>query len=490
VLARLWGNGFTSGDEGFTATARFRFGSVWDAAIAMATGHGRFYHLFVYPAAQLPYLFDSLVVVNIFRIVTSGVTLVAFFGFVRELFGTRTAFMSGFLFLGLFDTVGGSYNPFHGLPLWFNTGMSLLLFSFWIYARNLRLGMPLHAAYLLFFAALLTYEPMLLYAPAYVVMYFAARDGRPNDSSQYERLLEFLRNNIGLLGAVSGYLALYAGFKVLHPGSYEGTKGLTLAPWVEIARTIWAFSINGIFLRIGTSHFGSLAWWPLIYAAVVVFGLIAASKAFPIGPGHLQKHVGVAVVCILFFVFAPNVLFAFTERYRTWVIRDPYYLGSYYSSFAICLALALLVSRLQVFRSRYLRAGTLGLMLTVFSLLAYGNQVQSMNFYSRSRRDAIRWPAADALADTIRNQNWNAQQICTTSFITAADPYDYWSYYLSHRIGYAVEIVFLENTPDACDLFLYFERNSREAVLRAEQNIKAEQPQSADKSTIVFRKSY
>src|SRR5262245_40130806 len=119
MVARLWSNGFTSGDEGFTAVARWRSGGVWQAAVDMAKGHGRFFHLVVYPLAQIPYLFDSLAVVNVFRIATSGLVLVFYFGFVRALFGTRLALLTLFLFLGLFDTVGGSYNPFHGLPLWF-----------------------------------------------------------------------------------------------------------------------------------------------------------------------------------------------------------------------------------------------------------------------------------------------------------------------------------------------------------------------------------
>ena len=62
LVGQLAGTGFTCDDDMFTATARFRWGGVWKASWAMATGHGRFYHLFVYPIAQLPYLWHGFAI--------------------------------------------------------------------------------------------------------------------------------------------------------------------------------------------------------------------------------------------------------------------------------------------------------------------------------------------------------------------------------------------------------------------------------------------
>ena len=448
----------------------------------MAQGHGRFYHLFIYPIAQAPYLLDSLAVVNFSRILSSGLVQVAYFGFVRELFGVRLALLSGFLFLGLFNTVGGSYNPFHGLPFWFNIGMGFVLASYWAYARCRRLGRSQRMAYLLFFAALLTYEVMIVYAVGFALMHFALADARAD--AREGRARRFLRGESGLILVVGTYIALYLGFRYFFPGSYEGARQLSIGPWQDITRTIWNFSISGVYVRLPT-RIEAVVWRPLLYAAAVAIGLTLTWRYVPHARARLGAGATIVVLAVTMFAFAPNLLFGFTERYRAWGER--FYLASYYAAFAICLALAVAVERMREWSASPWRPAVLIFLLASFSMAAYANQVQSLRFYDESRRDAFRWRAMDALARAILESEWSVSRVCTKSFIEREDPYDYWSYYLTRRIGKPVAVLVRDPKDASCDVHVVLERDGGAMTLRMARTVGANESSTGGSLTTILR---
>ena len=448
LLSRLWGNGFTSGDEGFTATARFRFGGVWEAAVAMATQHGRFYHLVVYPIAQLPYVFDSLAVVNGARIVSSALPFLGFFGFVRELAGRRTALIAGFTVVGLLDTVGGSYNPFHGLPLWFNTGAFLVIASLWLYLRQLRRGGSLHGAYAVFFLSLLFYEINIFYAAAFPLLHHM----------EPSKPAGLIRANAGWVVALALYFALYWGFRTAYPGSYEGSKELTIGAWRDVTRTIWNFSVNGFFLRWYSPAYAGISLSAASYTLVWAVGLVLSFRVADLTDKQSPARAWAMTAAAMPFVFVPNLLFGFVERYRTWVQAEPYYLGSFSSAFALGLVAALVACGLE--RSARAKAikTIIALLILPIGLIVYGNQVHSLDFYNESRRDADRWKAAAEVARKIRTGEIGGRSLCTSTFLKREDPYDYWSAYLTRHSGQPVKLRF--GDAPGCDAKLIYVREA------------------------------
>jgi hypothetical protein len=166
---------------------------------------------------------------------------------------------------------------------------------------------------------------------------------------------------------------------------------------------------------------------------------------------------GLAVLLVIPFIFLPNLLFAFTERYRAWVKQEPFYIGSFYSGFAICLALALTLAWLFSTEQgvKCCRA-LLCLVLLLVTLLVYRNQVQANRFFDESRLQSIRWALARNLGDKLAKEHLDTHTICTQTLIRGEDPYDYWSSYISDRAGRKISLRYSKTLDDDCDSFLTY----------------------------------
>ena len=459
VLLRMWGGAMTGGDEPFTATSAQRLGGIFSAAWEMATSQARFYQLVFYPLAQIPYLVDSLAWTNAFRIFSSGIAVLTFFLFADRLYGRRIALLAGFLLLGLQDTVGGGYNPFHALPLWFSFGLALFFLSLHTYTRAVAMQRATGPAYTLFFCSLLTYEPMLFYVLAFPLIWHVvtARDLYCADNHLAGKVLGFCRGNLGLFVSVLLYSVAYIGFRSIFPPSYAGVSGFTWTTLADVSQTIYSLSTSGIYTKTYWEWWTQYRVMPLLFAAIVMLAIAACLLRTTSAPlaGKPFGVVNMHLVGLLPFVFLPNVLFGLTERYREWA-RHGSYIGSYFSSFAICLMLAVLLAGLLHRHGRRLRVlsapiwSATAVLLVLVGYLAYCNHYQSLDFFNRSHKETMKWKAIDHLAAAI-----SAGQIkdlpadmCSKTLMAPDNPYQYWTWYLSRRAGQWIEVHYDDGKAD------------------------------------------
>ena len=506
LCKRLLLSAFTSGDDGYTAFAAIAPGGVWASAVEMAKFQGRFYQLVLYPLAMLPFVGESIVVANLFKIYTFLMVLAGFWCLCRELIGRAAALVCLALFVCLFDTVGGSYNPFHGLPLWFGLGCALVMFSLGLLLRSFRKQTSPNSAYFVFFLALLSYEILLLYVPLFMLFHFYNGESNSPRLSKQEILKVLLRCRV-LFYYVAAYLVLYAGYKHFYPGTYSGVDGLTFAPANEMLRPILNFSLRSLYFRMG--QFGQQAFSPsgFAFAIVGVAAVLSAWGAASSATGDSARRsvaaqritaAGPLILVLLGYVFVPNVLFGFTLRYRIWAGDGvEFYLGSFFSAFAFVLLLYVFLSRLMAFPTdrvvRYVGVMTLAFLLGSF---VYSNSKNSENFFEQSRTMSIRWPVADWVSDRLREAPVSRQLpsgtaqwlICGDGFShnlelptyfrnpdMIADVEVYWSRYFSRNLGRDVKYVNKRDAsaPCAADFSMSYEKRTGVLIVAGEQRTKS-----------------
>ncbi len=467
VVGNLWGNGFTSGDERFTEFARVRFGGYWQASYSMAVSQGRFYQLFVYSLAQIPYLFHSLDYTNLFRILSSGLVFVAFAFLISELWGIELAIFSTSLSVGLLQTRGG-YNPFHGLPLWFNTGGMILLIALMFYARAARKGRSLLIPSFLGFLAFLFYESFLLFVPVFSLTRRFVQ--KTNESNRLTlRIKELILQDRWILFFSILYIVLYLGFRKVFPSTYQGNQ-VSLASLKEMIRPVWVFSWSGIYLPQRGSEFRVWDIRALFTSLLVLSSAAASLFAFMRRDQNETKTGRYLKTGLILFpcIFLPNLLFALTSRYRQWVLSDPYYIGSYYSGFIICLIITLGVAWFTSRRNQPLKIvekTVVGILLLILSGLTYANQVQANRFFDWSRVDSRKWPLVNQLSQVTDLRGSTSKVLCSNTLIEGYDPYDYWSYYLSMKTGNKIQLKFSKFDSESCDGEIVYSSTSTSSTL-------------------------
>lgn len=474
LCGRLLFSAYTSGDDGYTAFAAVAPHGLIGAAKEMAVFQGRFYQLAVYPLAMLPFVSESIVLVNMAKIFTFFVFLYGFWYVCRVLLGRDAALACLALFLCVFDTVGSSYNPFHGLPLWFGLGCGLLFLSLGLHVKAVKSGHSSAWAYALFGVSLLTYEIVLLYAPLFplISLWFGPRR---NEWLTRPAIVTAMREAVPVAAYVSLYLALYMIFRHYYPGTYTGATGLTGGPFADVMRPILAFSLHAFYWNTTITGNPSFSWGSLVYAAA---GLAAVGLAFrramserDVKPfvdtqGRAIHWLGIAV--LVAYVFVPNILFGFTDRYRIWAgdgVR--FYLGSLFSAVPLTILFYLFCRWLiDIARRSTLGRAALGLGVLVLFMAVYANSKSSENFYKQSERMAVRWDIADWTAASLASQwpeSFGPIVVCGAGFTHTtempvysrnpdfiADAEIYWSRYLSRKSGRYVQFVNKPSGGDEC----------------------------------------
>lgn len=475
VLSRLWGGGFTGGDDGATASAAWLSGkSYWQASFNIASSQGRFYQLFIYPFAQIPYIGDSLKWFNICRIFSSGFAIFAFYFFSRVAFGKAVAYLSLFIYLGLFESIGGGYNPFHTLPFWFNTGMGWIFLSYSFFVIWLRVGSKLliFISMASFVLGLLTYESMIFYAAGFPLLVIL---GHSKGQTKFVKSLSkgvVLRIAFWLPGFLVGlYLMAYLAFRYVYPSSYAGNS-VAISSLLDLIQSVISLSLSGLhfsYAPIGKNVL--LHTWDsrvFLFTSIVSIGALLSFFLKQKTEGLLSIRIFLLTLFgLAFFVFLPNILLSLTEKYRYLALHTstPFYIGSYYSAFALALLAAYaLLYFFQLPINRYiLIAARLALAVILFPYLiltTYENNIASSQYFQLSKDEAIRWKFMERASNIIKNQYPEVKKICTDSLIEIPDPNNYWSYFFSKKIGRYVDLVYVKSMRplDNCNAYIKYHR--------------------------------
>jgi hypothetical protein len=444
LLIQMVGTGFTCDDDMFTATARYRWDGVWNASWSMATGHGRFYHLFVYTLAQIPYLLPGFAVPTAFRVLSTASVFLAFFVATRKLLGCETLAMFLMLILGGLLTTTHGFNPFHGLPMWFNLGLTVLLTA--VYFFNV--GLECRAVGrrwlggVFFFISMLFYETFIVYVALFpAIAFFRMQDtGR----RVWQRALSALRVSIPIFWAMGLWLMLYLLFRAAFPSHYRG-EDISLGSARDMAITVLQFSRAG--LNLSALYKLSWAWnTPAASAAVLAglafFALFQQLKSKVSG----QLLVVLAVLGVLF-ALAPNAIYAFTPRYREWVRSDPYYLGSFYGAFSLVFSIGatfLFIGRISW--KKWISVVLSCALALFFSLNAYANHLESFRFFREHRQNRQLWNLVDDAVSSGLKQMLDANAVLVAPQLVRMPmlsplAYDYWSYHMRQLLGRPIQVV-------------------------------------------------
>jgi hypothetical protein len=467
ILLRLWGGGFSGGDEGFTASAAYNLGGFFNASLAMAESQGRFYQIFYYPLAQIPYLFDSLYWTNFCRILSSASTIASFFLFVLSLFGARVGYISIVVYLALFVTTGSGYNPFHALPFWFNLGMTFMFMSFLIYNEQIKKGNydTSYSSLLFFIFGLLAYETMIFYVFVFPCIYmFNVFLIKKNKISSQRFGLLVKKSCIKPFTILLIYLGLYFIFLHYFPSAYQGTSGLSFTNFQEVWRTIYIFSTSGIFI---SGNFFKIihefSYQPIIITLLLLICLfqILKIKSDNLILRHNYINSFLLYGALIFFLLCPNILLALTPRYRSWVIHNHFYLGSYFSSFVFAIIIALILdyifSSYTANKNITERKIIYGFFTFLFIASTYSNHLDSVNFFNFFKSEAIKWDFAKRLSNDFLKINPQYKFICTSSFIKGQDVYNYWSFYFSNKVGREIKLAYYKVDNHECDSRIDFD---------------------------------
>lgn len=466
LLSQLWGIAYTTGDDLAIAVARHREGGVFAVAINAATTQGRFYQLLTYPLVQLPSLFEPFLALNITRIISNALPFIAFYVMARQLFGIRVATTASFIGLGMFAAIG-SFNPFHALPLWFNINAFLLMLSITLYHRRILCGDSLIVPSILYFASLLFYESFLLYLPVFAAIYWHACCSEMRMFDDFKnQMVRAIKNNVSMIVAVVAYLLIYAIFRAFYfkPELVGGGLTFSLAPAPEIINTIIKFSLSGFSWKIKLPSVDNLISLASLFSLMLGIGLTLVLNSTRSKEQSSYLRVPYGWLILIYCVCAPNILYAFTERYRDWVTADPYYIGSYYSAYAIALGLALIVTK-ELPDSKGLRLNWelyVGILIA-FVLVSTHNFVNAQTYYDGKRQDALHWPAMQAAIPSLKRNN--ITHLCSETFVTHPSHAVYWSAYLKGEMGKDVFVRQLPNLPQHCEAYINYTVSNNQGLI-------------------------
>lgn len=424
----IWQTPFTSGDDALTSIVRFRAGGIWNAARLQAEGQGRFYALFSYYLAQIPYLIDAYQFRNSFSILCN---IFAYIGFYFFVLAWKKDFwfsiLSTSILVGLIEVRYG-YNPFHGLPLWFSFAAGLLCFSFAFWALRSESRNAHLLSCFLFGISLLFYETFVLYSVFFLV-FDLSKFSRSNFFS-----LRFLFNRYkGLLIVFVIYFSCYVIYMRAHPTAYSGTK-VSLGTWHEMFQTVLLFSWHGWKVSLPSlADFSPLSFaFGVLVSFLIFIGLRRSSVRFL----NLKSAFLIGI-----FVFLPNVLYALTERYREWVKGEPYYLGSYYSAFGLALAFSVLIFFILNWAPKKLYNSLVLVFSCLIGLYAVNNYKLGSDHFNYYRPQLHHYRLFELFFDDLKvKADVDNIVIVSPTLLPNRDPYDYWSTYLSLKHNRNIKI--------------------------------------------------
>lgn len=475
ILSLYWNIGFTGGDDPFIALDSLRKGGIWKASIEQAIGQGRFYYVLPWFLSQLSYVADSFAVTNTIKILTDVILFYFFFQFVKSVWNEAHALIASFIGLGIISWYGADFNPLHNVPLWYSLGTIFLLISFLIFNENLKKNSEhFFLAFVFYFIGLLFYEIFLFYAALFPILYFHNRIDSIRNQNLKLALLSILKAHKYLFLSIFIYLASYLIFRFYFPSGYEGSKELHFISFERTLRTIRRFSLEmGVSYRLPKlNEFPLLGLQSYLMATLVSIGLLISllhlknlNLTFTFNKLKL-KSILLSLIVVSYFVFCPNILFGFVDKYHPWADVSPYYLGSFFSSIAIIIFVSIvLINIFLLFNRKFILILIYPFLLFNISIINFS---KSAGYFSVFKKDYYKWPMATKVFNNANPQINNDDLVCTNSFFRYKDSYDiydYWSVYLSNKIGKKINVKFSEKVDSNCQWVMNFSGSENQVML-------------------------
>jgi hypothetical protein len=442
-------------------------------SLDVAKSQGRFWLVPITLLTQVPYLLDSWAVVNVIKILVNGLTLFSFVLFCSKLTNKHTGILMGLVWLALIDISPSNYSPIHGFLLMFNLQFAFLFMSFYTFLDLQGKNDPARiivTPYLLFAFALLSYEPMFFYSMVFPALYLYKKNQDPNIAGKYSLYSEgkkFLSKNFTLVIVLALYVIFFFGFRKV----YETTTIRSIDTGdnlFEILKTIYSFSIHGFHFQLKPftgaileTYTSTNIFLSAVYAGLIALGLFLIIPRIneEAVPSVLYRKK--SLVVLGFFIFSPNILLGLVEGYRKWAAYDPHYVGNYFSSFPLAMAVALLLIYLVGGDKARHEKILFILVLYVFFSSAFDNYARWGKMAEINRNGSVLWQKAILKMEHQTFKHNGQTLLCGINapkqYITGDDKY--WSQYLSNK--FSSDILYVSNkiTTTSCDVTLDFSRD-------------------------------
>lgn len=463
IFYQLWGVNIISADDPYLAMASFRGGGILNVAMGQAQGQGRYFFVFPMTLTQLAYIGDSVLLLSAIRVVTNLAVFIVFFKLVESIWGRAFALLCALVGVGFFDCVGGSFNSFYSTPLTFTIAAFFIMLGFWSFNENCKENRPdAITPFLYYFIALNFYESIVFYMVGFILIYFSHKSCKPSFLGALHQAAKDMK---WLFLLVAFYLIIYAGFRFFYPSMNEGNKELNFPGISRLFKTVWTFSVNGIYIDRFNFDFSQIGFVDInIVAAVmaaiaITYGILLLLRSFyGVNSCHGKKVTLMYFVSIGYFIFAPNLLYGMVDKYHSWADAESYYVGSYFSAFPHIILLACTTVFIKKISSNYALKHFLMIGLGIFLVVSiFSNYKHSLQFFYGHKIENHKWILVDEVLLRSGDNFLNHQKVCEitpgNNFLINDQPfhiYNYWSSYFSKRLGRSVEVLLSDNR-NGCD---------------------------------------
>jgi hypothetical protein len=408
--------------------------SILEASISQAESQGRFYQIIFYSLTQMGYVLNLEYLPFVIRTVTLIFLLYSIYLLTRTLFNRNVASFSTISFLGIYSISGG-YNTLTGFPLWFLFGESCLVYSVFLAAkfekstsllRNIRF---LGLFSIFFMLGIYSYEAIFFQLPGLFFLFYL--------SGRYKNRIDFIQSRLLIIFISLTHIGIYAFFYLTflsaHSNSYEGTK-ISSAPFDQFVTSLWNLSFAHIYNSI--NFFVTSRSLPVFFLLLFFSYLIYVSIFTGIKPSKLNYKGKIpsiqSCLFLLLLSFLPNLPLILTERYRSWAMGNPMYLGSLYSAVLQSVILGLFIA----FNLSNRGVLTKKISLSIVAVLFAATQIANFSYFNLAQDR--QWVFSEVIVALERDGiscNRCTFDTSTLDTYSGSGPYRFWSAYIYSNTG-------------------------------------------------------
>jgi len=353
--------GFGSADDiGYSINEQL--GGIWTLADIYAKDHGRFYFYITIPYIHFAYVFNNIIISKAFNTILLIADIIMAGLVIKDAFKNKWIGFLLVLFISVFMSGKGSYNPLACYPMNFSFSFFLLTCSIFFslqYYNGERLLYVWLSAIFLFFSSLF-YEAYLMYVPLLLVIVNLSIE-KVKTASFLKQLENRIKVSLPIIVALLLYLTLYVSFRLIHPSNYLGAKLSSKLSIISVLNTMENFSSGAYPLSLtfgnhgtnigGGSFFAHTAFSTILYSIIAEHfdwilktGLIVGLYIYIVSNiKQFDKKIFVVVFSLSFlYIFLPHFPLAISERYST-SNGLPYYVTTYFAFYAVMICLVSLV---------------------------------------------------------------------------------------------------------------------------------------------------
>tara|TARA_B110000967_G_C18877673_1_gene559301 strand:- start:390 stop:1904 length:1515 start_codon:yes stop_codon:yes gene_type:complete len=432
IFFHFFGIAFTGGDDPFIAMDYLSKGGLWNAAVSQGIGQGRVFAIFTYYLAELSFKL-GFEWTNLFKIISSSLTLLLYFLFIKKTFSLNFSILNMIVFLLIFDWYGGDFNPIHNVTQWYSIGFNFLLGSFIVFIDELKNNKKFVLSAILYFCALIFYEIILGYIIIFPMLYFY------KGPKVFKVKNLFLKSYYFILAVVC-YLSIYFLFRVYFPSQYIGNQQFFFGDLFNSFFTIIRMSLLGIGFKYW-GHFSLLNIGKALFSSTLCIFLLIVFFRKNEFQSFIKNYKSIKVTPNLLFIpliiALPNVMFGFIEKYHNWY---GYYVGSFFSAFAI---VPLITYLLLLIKNNF----TKGFYISVFLLFISANGIY-LNYFTKFdefKVDREKWALMDEIILQSKSVLKNNDLICSDNLFkrkSSYNVYPYWDNYIFSKIKIKPSVVF------------------------------------------------